>query len=253
MSTKPDTAMILAAGLGMRMRPLTDRMPKPMVPVGGKPMIDYALDSLHTAGIGRVVVNVHHMADKVIDHLARRSEPETVISDETNRLLDSGGGIVKALPLLGEKPFFILNADTFWCEQEATHRSNLSALAAAWNPQTMDILIMTTAFDQIVGYDGNGDFLSDETGRLRRFDQGTKPPLVYPGVAILHPAIFDDAPEGPFSLNACFDRAIARKRLHGIPASGLWLTVGTPEAIDEAEAAMHSGGLDARTGTDAVP
>lgn len=245
--------MILAAGLGTRMRPLTDCMPKPMVPVGGKPMIDYALDSLHAAGVRRVVVNVHHMADRVIEHLSHRSTPETTISDETDGLLDSGGGIVKALPLLGNAPFLILNADTFWLEREGAGPTNLQKIAATWDPGTMDILIMTTGFEQIVGYDGRGDFLADETGRLRRFDKSANPALVYPGVAILHPAIFDDAPNGPFSLNACFDRAIERGRLHGVPAHGRWLTVGTPRAIGEAELAMRSYRAATAAGADAIP
>lgn len=245
--------MILAAGLGTRMRPLTDRMPKPMVPVGGKPMIDYALDSLHIAGVQRVVVNVHHMADRVTGHLAHRLTPETIISDETDGLLDSGGGIVKALPLLGNAPFLILNADTFWLEPEDAGLTNLQKLTATWNPETMDILVMTTGFEQIVGYDGRGDFLADETGRLRRFDKSANPPLVYPGVAMLHSAIFDDAPGGPFSLNVCFDRAIARGRLHGVPAGGRWLTVGTPTAIGEAEAAMRSYRTRKAAGADAIP
>lgn len=248
----PNTAMILAAGLGTRMRPLTDHMPKPLVPVDGKPLIDYALNSLQVAGIRDVVVNVHHMADKVIDHVSRRSAPRTVISDETDRLLDSGGGIVKALPLLGENPFFILNADTFWLEDLVANRSNLQSLAAAWNPEAMDILVMTTRIEQIVGYDGRGDFLVDESGRLRRFDDTANPPLVYPGIAMLDPAVFDAAPDGPFSLNACFDKAISRGRLHGAPASGLWLTVGTPQAIEEAETAMHSYRIRSVSGTDTV-
>lgn len=245
--------MILAAGLGTRMRPLTDRMPKPMVPVGGKPMIDYALDSLHAAGVQRVVVNVHHMADRVIEHVLHRANPETIISDETDGLLDSGGGIVKALPLLGTAPFFILNADTFWLEQEGADPANLQKLAAAWNSETMDILVMTTGLHQIAGYDGRGDFTADETGRLRRFDKSAGSALVYPGVAVLQPAIFDDAPRGSFSLNACFDRAIARGRLYGVPADGHWLTVGTPQAIGEAEAAMRSYRAKSTTGADAIP
>ncbi len=236
MSTLPDAAMILAAGLGTRMRPLTDQMPKPLVPVDGKPLIDYALDSLQAAGIGKVVVNVHHRAEQMIDHLSRRAAPAAVISDETDTLLDSGGGIAAALPLLGAKPFMILNADTFWLEEPG--RSNLQALAAAWDPGHMDMLLMTTRADQIVGYDGRGDFQADKNGCLRRFDGRSGPPLVYPGVAMLDPGIFDAAPDGPFSLNTCFDRAIAAGRLRHVAASGLWLTVGTPSAIEAAEAAM---------------
>lgn len=233
------------------MRPLTDKTPKPLVPVDGKPLIDYALDSLQSAGIGNVVVNVHHMADKVIDHLSHRPVPP-IISDERDMLLDSGGGIVNALPLLSKKPFVILNADTFWLEDHGAIRSNLQDLAAAWTPGAMDILVMTTRIDQIVGYDGRGDFLADENGRLRRFDTRSSPPLVYPGVAMLDPAIFEAAPAGPFSLNACFDRAISSARLFGAPASGLWLTVGTPQAIEESETAMQSYRARSVPGTETV-
>lgn len=249
----PNRAMILAAGLGTRMRPMTDHMPKPLVPVDGRPLIDYALDSLQSGGFRDIVVNVHHMADKVVEHLSRRSAPGTIISDETGGLLDSGGGIVKALPLLGKEPFVILNADTFWLENEGGNQSNLQSLSAAWNPNLMDILVMTTRIEQIVGYDGRGDFLADEHGRLRRFDARSTPPLVYPGVAILDPAIFNTAPAGPFSLNTCFDTAIAHGRLFGVSAHGQWLTVGTPQAIKEAEAAMNSYQHRQTSGTDAVP
>jgi MurNAc alpha-1-phosphate uridylyltransferase len=236
----PDAAMILAAGLGTRMRPITDQLPKPLVPVDGKPLIDYALDSVQSTGIEHIVINVHHMAEKVVDHLSRRSGPKMTISDETNELLNSGGGIVNALPTLGKNPFMILNADTFWLEDHRVARTNLELLAAAWDIDAMDILLMTTKLDQIVGYEGRGDFLSDQNGRLRRFDGGSDAPLVYPGVAIINPAIFDKAPRRAFSLNICFDQAIACGRLHGVPADGLWLTVGTPQAVEEAETAMNS-------------
>ncbi len=229
--------MVLAAGLGLRMRPITERIPKPLVKVAGKPMIDYALDSLQAAGVTRIVVNVHHLADQLIHHLASRAGANAIVSDETGQLMDSGGGVVQALPLLGTEPFFVLNADTFWLEPNGG--SNLRRLAHAWDRSRMDLLLLTTALDQTIGYEGRGDFLADDTGLLRRFDGLAPAPLVYPGVALVDPAIFAGAPSGPFSLNLCFDRAIARRRLFGLPAEGLWLTVGTPQAVDAAEVAMR--------------
>ncbi len=237
MSKTPDSAMVLAAGLGMRMRPITERLPKPLVPVDGRPMIDYTLDHLQAAGVGKVVVNVHHLADMLVDHLA---DFGAVISDETDRLMDSGGGVVRALPLLGDGSFLILNGDSFWLEAPDADDTNLARMAAAWDPARMDMLIMTAALQQAVGYEGKGDFLADPAGRLRRHDGRSQDPLVYAGVIIADPAIFSDAPDGPFSLNLCFDRAIAAGRLFGMPVKGLWLTVGTPEAIGEAETAMRA-------------
>lgn len=240
MSTTPDTAMVLAAGLGLRMRPITERIPKPLVPVDGRPMIDYVLDRLVAAGIATVVVNVHHLADQMIEYLARRTNLRPLISDETGQLMESGGGLVKALPKLGSKPFFILNADTFWLEPDGAESSNLRRLAGAWDNSRMEMLLLTTAFGQTVGYEGRGDFLADPDGRLRRYDATAPDPLVYPGVGIVDPRIFADAPDGPFSLNRCFDRAIGRGRLYGLSAQGLWLTVGTPEAVGRAEVAIRS-------------
>ena len=234
----PKAAMVLSAGLGTRMRPITDHMPKPLVPVAGRPLIDHALDALDGFGIERVVVNVHHMADKVVDHLARRPGPAVTISDETQTLLNSGGGVVKALPLLGKEPFLILNADTFWLEAPEDGPGNLEILSAAWDPDVADIVIVTVRPDQIVGYDGRGDFLADPDGNLRRFDGVSADPLIYPGVALIDPAVFASAPADPFSLNLCFDRAIARGRFKAAAGSGLWLTVGTPKAVGDAEAAI---------------
>ncbi|MEM6463039.1 MAG: nucleotidyltransferase family protein [Pseudomonadota bacterium] len=236
----PDKAMILAAGLGMRMRPITEITPKPLIPVGGKPMIDYALDSLARENVGKVVVNVHHLADQLIDHLAARKGGEVAISDEREELLDSGGAIVKALPLLGGGDFYVLNADTFWLEQAGAAVSNLARLAAAWNPSEMDMLLLTTTPDRAVGYDAAGDFLYRTDGRLTRYDGISDRPVIYAGAALMSARIFDRAPKGPFSLNLCFDEAIASERLFGVGMDGLWLTVGTPEAIALAEAAMRA-------------
>ncbi|MBC6416697.1 MAG: nucleotidyltransferase family protein, partial [Rhodospirillales bacterium] len=176
----------------------------------------------------------------LIDHLAARPDFDAVISDESDRLMDSGGGVAKALPLLVYSPFLILNGDSFWLEAPDTDETNLSRMATAWDPQQMDMLIMTAPMDQAIGYDGKGDTLADAAGRLRRYDRHTPEPHVYAGVIMTHPGIFADAPDEPFSLNWCFDRAIAAGRLFGMPSRSLWLTVGTPEAVGEAEAAMRA-------------
>jgi len=232
----PDIAMILAAGLGTRMRPITDTLPKPLVEIGGRTLIDRALDSLRRQGIRRIVVNVHYRAEQMRAHLAAIDDLEILISDESTQLLDSGGGVVHALPLLGSDPFFILNADTFWTGDAAT--ANLHRLDQAWNGDRMDLLLLTARLDQCTGYEGRGDFLADEAGRLRRHDRQSADPVAYTGAAIIRPEIFHDVPSGPFSLNLCFDRAIASGRLFGCAMRGRFVTVGTPEAIADAESAL---------------
>lgn len=232
MSPKPiATAMVLAAGLGKRMRPITATMPKPMVEIAGKALIDHGLDRLVEAGIGRAVVNVHYLADLLEAHLARRTEPAIVISDERAKLLETGGGIVKALPLLGSDPFLILNSDSLWIEGP---RSNVARMMQAWDPGTMDILLLLASTATSLGYDGLGDFSMDPQGRLKRRRERELTPFVYSGVAILKPSLFRDVPEGAFSLNVLFDRAEAAGRLFGLRLDGQWLHVGTPEAVGEA-------------------
>ncbi len=237
-SIMPETAMILAAGLGTRMRPITDTLPKPLVAVAGRTLIDHAIDNLVAAGVIRAVVNIHYRGAQLREHLQTVDRIEIEISDETERLLDSGGGVVKALPLLGADPFAIVNADTFWLEAPGDDGSSLRAMADAWDGDRMDMLLMTARLDQCTGYDGKGDFLVDADGRLRRHDRVSADPVVYPGAAIIHPRIFEGAPDEPFSLNWCFDRAIVSGRLFGFAMSGHILTIGTPEAIGEAEAVM---------------
>ncbi|MEM9106919.1 MAG: nucleotidyltransferase family protein [Pseudomonadota bacterium] len=236
----PKSAMILAAGLGMRMRPITETIPKPLVQVGGKPMIEYALEGLERLGVETIIVNVHHLPQQIIDYLSSRPGPKTKVSDETDLLLDSGGALVKALPLLGDDAFFILNADTFWLEPEAASSSNLAVLSDTWDPEKMDILLLTAQPDQAVGYGPGGDFHCDECGRLSRYDGVSDQPVIYAGAAIVHPRILAGAPVGPFSLNLCFDDAISKGSLFGVAMQGLWLTVGTPEAIGKAEHAMRA-------------
>lgn len=231
----PRTAIVLAAGLGTRMRPITERLPKALVAVAGKPLIDWGLDALAAVGVEQVVVNVHHHADQVAAYLARREHPRIVVSDERDQLLDSAGAIVKALPELGTEPFFVLNADTFWIDGA---RPNLERLAEQWDPARMDILLMIAAMSQATGYGGKGDFLMEKDGQLARVPEREVSPFIYAGVAIVHPRIFEGEAVRPASLNTYFDRVIAEGRLYGMRMDGIWLTVGTPEAIAEAEAAI---------------
>lgn len=229
---RPKRAMILAAGLGKRMRPVSATTPKPLVEVAGRALIDHGLDRLERAGAETVVVNVHYLADLVSTHVARRLHPEIIVSDERSRLLDTGGGIAHALPLLGNEAFYLLNADSFWIEGA---RPNLDWLAAGWKDGEMDALLLVAATVEAVGYTGRGDFRMDPSGRLVRRAERDVAPFVYAGAAILHPRLFADVSRDPFSLNLLFDRAIEAGRLFGVRLDGLWLHVGTPEAIREAE------------------
>lgn len=229
----PARAMVLAAGLGTRMRPITERIPKPLVRVAGKTLLDHNLDPLAEAGVDLAVVNVHHLADQMIAHLAERRRPRIVISDERELLLDSGGGVKKALPHLGTAPFFVLNADSFWIDGPI---ANLVRLAGHFDPALHDVLLLVASTAASTGYDGIGDFQMDAQGRLRRRVEREVVPFVYAGVAILKPELFADTPDGPFTLNLIFNRAAAAGRLHGLRLDGLWLHVGTPEAIGLAEA-----------------
>lgn len=231
---KPDVAMVLAAGLGKRMRPLTDMMPKPLVKVAGKTLLDWGLDSLADAGVTRAVVNVHYFPEQIVAHVSGRLKPKVAISDESTELLDSAGGIVRALPLLGTAAFFIINADTFWIDRSV---SNLDRLALAWDPSRMDILLMLADFESATGHSGRSDFLLATDGRLER-SAGASAGLIYAGAAMVHPRIFNAAPAGRHSLNLHFDRAIATGRLHGMKMEGRWITVGTPDAVQLAEAAV---------------
>lgn len=235
----PRKAMVLSAGLGMRMRPLTEKTPKPLIEVGGKALIDWGLDTLQAAGVGDAVVNVHHLADQMEAHLAKRSAPAITISDERAALLDSGGGLVKALPRIGADPFYILNADTFWLDGDEL---NLKRLARAWDPARMDMLLLLVAPEHATGHSGKTDFLMDAEARdqacpVRRAGE-SKGGYIYAGSGIINPAIFKDASPDPHSLNLYFDRAISAGRLYGLALEGHWITVGTPDAIAPAEQAI---------------
>lgn len=230
----PRTAMVLAAGLGKRMRPITDTMPKPLVRIAGKTLLDWGLDSLARVGVETAIVNVHYLPDQIVAHVADRAAPRIVISDERDGLLDSAGGIVRALPLIGSEPFFVLNADTFWID---AGQADLARLALAWDATRMDILLMLSPLETATGHGGGTDFLLATDGRLAR-SHGDPAGVIYAGAAIVHPRIFDGAPAGPLSLNRFFDSAIAAGRLHGMVMQGRWITVGTPDAIAPAEAAV---------------
>jgi len=229
--------MVLAAGLGTRMRPFTDKLPKPLVKVAGKPLIDHVLDRLAEAGVDRAIVNVHHLADQMQHHLARRSRPQIVISDERGLLLGTGGGVKKALPQLGDAPFFHINSDTIWIDGV---KPNLARLADAFDPVAMDALLLLAPMTGSIGYSGRGDFAMAADGRLRKRAEQEVVPFVYAGAAILSPALFKSAPDGELSLTTLFDRASQARRLHGLRMEGLWMHVGTPEAIALAEAAIQA-------------
>jgi MurNAc alpha-1-phosphate uridylyltransferase len=231
----PRSAMVLAAGRGERMRPLTDRIPKPLVAVAGQPLIDHVLDRLAAAGVERAVVNVHYLADLIERHLAGRRRPKIVISDERADLLDTGGGVVKALAALGREPFFHLNSDTIWIDGV---KPNLARLAETFDPATMDALLLLAPTAASIGYSGRGDFAMGADGRLRRRSERDVAPFVYAGAALLRPELFAGAPAGAFSLTRLFERAAEAGRLHGLRLEGVWMHVGTPDAIAQAEAAI---------------
>jgi len=234
MTIEPKAAMVLAAGLGRRMRPITDRMPKPLVAIAGRTLLDRGLDSLAAAGVETAVVNVHHFPEQIVAHVASRTAPKVVISDESGRLLDSAGAIVKALPLLGGEPFYILNADTFWIDHG---EHNLTRLARRWDGSRMDMLLMLAEPRFATGHGGGSDFLLGPAGTLSR-SGGAAAGLIYAGAGLVDPGIFRDAPAGPLSLNRYFDGAIAGGRLFGLIMDGNWITVGSPESIPLAEAAL---------------
>lgn len=232
----PRTAMVLAAGLGTRMRPLTDDMPKALVPVAGKTLIDHVLDRLRDAGVERAVVNVHHFADQVEAHLAGRRDMEILISDERAALLDSGGGIKHAAGKLGRDPIFVANIDSLWTEGE---RPALETLKAAWHPEAMDILLLLVPRGQGIGFEGPQGFFRDAAGRLTHSTAAEPPtPFANMGVAILKPQVLDDHADAAFSIVPVWHRLQAEGRLHGAVMDGYWMHVGDPAARDAAEAKL---------------
>ncbi|HEY5226827.1 MAG TPA: nucleotidyltransferase family protein [Methylovirgula sp.] len=228
----PDKAMVFAAGLGTRMRPITDTIPKPLVRVAGNALIDHMLDRIADAGVETAIVNVHYHADQIEAHLAARRAPKIIISDERTKLLDQGGGIRKALPLLGDAPFLLCNTDAFWVEGP---KPNLPRFAAGWDPEQMDILLLVAATSSSVGVDWPGDFTMDALGRLKRREERRVAPFVYTGVGIIKPDLFKGRTDDVFRLAPYFHEAAAAGRLFGKRLDGLWFHVGTPQAIEEAE------------------
>ena len=237
---KIENAMVLAAGLGTRLRPITDTMPKPLVPIAGRPMIDYGLDALAEAGVERAVVNVHHFADQMKAHLAGRSEPQIILSDETEQLMNSGGGLAKGLKLLDRGPVLVMNADLFWIGETPGEKTNLQRLCEAFDPDSMDMLMLCVRLEDTTGHNGKKDFSMDGEGRLTRYREESSNPVVYAGAIAMMPALLDDAPDDAFNLNIYFDRAIEKGRLFGLMLEGHWITVGTPDAIGAAEAVISS-------------
>jgi MurNAc alpha-1-phosphate uridylyltransferase len=227
--------MVLAAGLGLRMRPLTDHLPKPLVRVAGRPLLDHVLDKLAAAGVTEAVVNVHYLPDQIIDHVAPRTRPRVIISDEREHVLGTGGGIIKALPLLGPEPFFHVNSDTLWIDGV---QPNLGRLADAFDPTRMDILLLMAPTASSIGYGGRGDYAMLPDGALRKRREHQIVPFVYAGAAILSPSIFAGAPSGDFSLTKMFDAANEQERLFGLRLDGVWMHVGSPDAVHAAEDAF---------------
>ena len=232
----PNRAMVLAAGLGTRLRPLTNNLPKPMVQVGGRTLLDRTIDRLEDAGVERVVVNVHHLGHLIEQHLGRRRSPEIRFSPEDD-LMGSGGGVAKALPLLGPDPFFVTNADVLWLNGV---RDALGRLAGMWDDGRMDGLLLIHFTVDAYGYDGMGDFCIDPEGVITRRPEREVSPYMFTGVQILHERLFKDRPDGPFSLNVLYDRAIAKGRLYGVVHDGEWFHVGTPEALALADAYVRA-------------
>lgn len=237
--TMPTTAMVLAAGLGTRMRPLTDTTAKPLLQVGGKALIDHLLDQLSAAGVQRAVVNVHWCADQVEAHVRARTDLEVVISDERAQVLETGGGLAKARPLLGDAPVFVINTDAFWAPTDA---APLIALAEAFDTASMDELLLLADTRRCLGFPGAGDFFRDETGVLTRRGDAASAPHAYAGVRLLKPQLYDRQPVEPFSANRIWNDYLPRGRIHGLPLERFWLHVGDPQALKDAEMWMRCHG-----------
>lgn len=230
----PRTAMVLAAGLGKRMRPLTETLPKPLLPVAGRTLLDRVLDRFEEADLARVIINLHYFRAAMEAHLAGRRTPPIELSPELT-LLETGGGVTNALPKLGAAPFYVANADVLWLDGKVPA---LARLARAWNEEAMDALLLLHPAVTAIGYDGAGDYFIDPLGRLRRRRGAEIAPFIFAGVQILHPRLFAQAPDGPFSLNVLYDRAEKSGRLWGLRHDGLWFHVGTPQGLAETEAML---------------
>lgn len=234
-----DTAMVMAAGLGKRMRPLTATTPKPLIQVQGRVLLDHVLDRLRDAGIARAIINVHYLADAVEAHVARRGGDIAItVSDERSGLLETGGGVTRALPLIGVDPFFVLNSDVIWTDGPG---DTLRLMAARWDSGQMDALLLLIPRARAHCHKGGGDFHMDSAGHIRRCGRGKLAPFVYSGIQLVAKRLFADAPGGPFSINILWDRAIGQGRAFGFVHQGLWFDIGTPPAIKKAEAMLVDG------------
>jgi MurNAc alpha-1-phosphate uridylyltransferase len=235
----PKVAMVMAAGLGKRMRPLTATRPKPLVEVAGKPLIDHALDKLSAAGVEKAVINVHYLADAVEAHLANRQGGiETIVSDERAQLMETGGGLKRALPLIEAEPFLAVNSDNLWVDGPV---DALRLLASGWNSAKMDVLLLLVPLANAHCHVGKGDFHMKPDGRLSRRKPRGVAPFVYTGIQIVSKRLFDEeTPDGPFSTNLLWDRAIEAGRCYGAVHQGLWFDIGRPENIRKAEELLTS-------------
>ena len=243
-SVQVNTAMVLAAGLGQRMRPLTDTQPKPLVQFCGKALIDHVLDRLAAAGITRAVVNGHYRVDQLFEHVSARTHaPEILLSDERDELLDTGGGVVRALGHIGSQPFLTHNSDSVWVEAPETH--NVSRLLTAWDDTSMDCLMLLADPSCSLGYEGSGDFVfHDPETPLRRRSDADSHASVFAGVSIAHPRLFLNPPEGAFSMNTVWDQALSKQRVFGIMLEGTWMHIGTPDALSAAEKWIADGNAE---------
>ena len=233
-----DVAMVLAAGLGTRMRPLTLDRPKPLVEVAGRTMIDHCLDKLADAGVARAVVNVHHFPQMVKQHLAARTTPAVAISDESGQLLETGGGMIRAQPLLAADPFFCINSDNLWVDGP---QDVFRQLSEAWQPERMDALLLVVPHARAANHKGKGDFHMDTNGRLTLRRSGRIAPFIYSGIQLVSQRLLRDAPQGPFGTMVLWKRAMAQGRLYGVSHLGLWYEVGSPDAIAQTEEALLHG------------
>jgi MurNAc alpha-1-phosphate uridylyltransferase len=233
--TEIKTAMVLAAGLGLRLRPITNKTPKPLVKVAGHTLLDHTLDRLVAAGVERAVVNIHHLADQVERHLGNRKDLEIIISSETDEVLETGGGVKNALQHLGDEPFYVSNADVLWLNGPTPA---LGRMAERWNADEMDALLLLHSTVEAYGYTGNGDFNVEPDGKLARKLEREVTPYLFTGVQILHPRIFEDTPDGVFSLNVIYDKANEAGRLFGVIHDGEWFHIGTPDGLNQAEVYM---------------
>ena len=232
------SAMVLCAGLGTRMRPLTLTTPKPLIEVAGKPLIAHAVDQLQNNGVNKTVLNTHYLAEQVESWVRKRHDANIEISSETDLLLETGGGVLKAKSKLGDAPFFVLNSDAFWIDRPNV--STLNKMRVRFDPEKCDFLLLLARHDAAVGFDGNGDFFQLKDNQLKRRGKADFAPFIFAGCYLIHPRVLTDCPTGPFSMNLLWNRALEKGRIRGMVHDGLWLHVGTPEAITQAERAIKN-------------